>query len=41
LQHLFYVLYDAVMEWSLDSWLWWALGLSLLVVHKNDFISQM
>ncbi len=41
IKHLLYVLYDALVEWSLKSWLWWMLGVSLLIVHKNDILGKM
>ncbi len=41
MKHLLYVLYDALLEWSLKTWLWRVLGISLLVVHKNDILGKM
>ncbi len=40
-KHLLWVLWDAMLEWSLKTWLWRVLGISLLVLHKNDILGNM
>ena len=39
-KHLLAILLDRLLTWSLETWVWRVLGVSLLLAHKNDILKK-